>query len=178
VQIPFRFAWIFSSSTFAVGNQFQHHLQIKYFTTMKTTKKTKPTNEVSIETTIKMKQMEKQIAKQELIIAQAEQLMRKLLFEWLPEETQQHVLRYMKYYYPEGRQEMYYAMLRYVIEGKKSRFKNGAAQWHFRLFCEEVDEAQYTPEMHEHWIFLWRKIGVFTSPSAEEPAVRPFDQEW
>ena len=70
---------------------------------MKTTKKTKPTNEVSIETTIKMKQMEKQIAKQELIIAQAEQLMRKLLFEWLPEETQQHVLRYMKYYYPEGR---------------------------------------------------------------------------
>ena len=47
---------------------------------MKTTKKTKPTNEVSIETTIKMKQMEKQIAKQELIIAQAEQLMRKLLF--------------------------------------------------------------------------------------------------
>ena len=145
---------------------------------MKTTKKTKPTNEVSIETTIKMKQMEKQIAKQELIIVQAEQLRRKLMFEWLPEETQQHVLRYMKYYYPEGRQEMYYAMLRYVIEGKKSRFKNGAAQWHFRLFCEEVDEAQYTPEMHEHWIFLWRKIGVFTSPSAEEPAVRPFDQEW
>ena len=130
---------------------------------MKTTKKTKPTNEVSIETTIKMKQMEKQIAKQELIIAQAEQLMRKLLFEWLPEETQQHVLRYMKYYYPEGRQEMYYAMLRYVIEGKKSRFKNGAAQWHFRLFCELIDDDRYSVPAHALLKRLWEKIGLLKS---------------
>ena len=96
-----------------------------------------------------------------------EQLMQRLLFEWLTQEAQQKVRRFVKYYHTEARLEMYYAMLRYVMFGKRTRFVKEVANWHFRLFCEQVDSDQYTPRMHEHWIFLWRKIGVFTAPTSD-----------
>ena len=96
-----------------------------------------------------------------------EQLMQRLLFEWLTKEAQQKVRRFVKYYHTEARLEMYYGMLRYVMFGRRTRFVKAVANWHFRLFCEQVDSDQYTPTMHEHWIFLWRKIGAFTAVDDE-----------
>ena len=66
-----------------------------------------------------------------------EQLMQRLLFEWLTQEAQQKVRRFVKYYYTEARLEMYYAMLRYVMFGKRTRFVKAVANWHFRRWNGE-----------------------------------------
>ena len=93
-------------------------------------------------------------------VMNCEQLMQRLLFEWLTKEEKSKVRLYVKYYHPEGRIEMYYAMLLYLMTGQKSKFENGAAQWHFRLFCDLIDEVGYSNKAHLHLMMLWEKIGL------------------
>ena len=93
-------------------------------------------------------------------VMNSEKLMQQLLFEWLTKEEKSKVRLYVKYYHPEGRIEMYYAMLQYLMTGKKAKFKNGAAQWHFRLFCDLIDEVGYSSKAHLHLMMLWNKIGL------------------
>ena len=95
-----------------------------------------------------------------IVIVSCEQLMQRLLFEWLTKEAKSKVRLYVKYYHPESRIEMYYAMLQYLMTGKKAKFKNGAAQWHFRLFCDLIDEVGYSDKAHQHLKMLWEKIGL------------------
>ena len=90
----------------------------------------------------------------------SEKLMESLLFEWLTKEEKSKVRLYVKYYRHEDRMKMYYAMLLYLMTGKKSKFENGAAQWHFRMFCDLIDEVGYSNKAHLHLKMLWEKIGL------------------
>ena len=110
------------------------------------------------------------------VVKACEQLMQRLLANWLTKEELSKVRLYVKYYHPEGRIEMYYAMLQYLMTGKKAYFKNGAAQWHFGLFCEMVDKVGYSYKAHQHLMKLWNKIGLF-EPVPEEEAAEETDTE-
>lgn len=90
----------------------------------------------------------------------SEKLMESLLFEWLTKEEKSKVRLYVKYYRHDNRLKMYYAMLLYLMTGQKEKFKNGAAQWHFRLFCDLIDEVGYSDKAHQHLKLLWNKIGL------------------
>ena len=90
----------------------------------------------------------------------SEKLMESLLFEWLTKEEKSKVRLYVKYYRHDDRMKMYYAMLLYLMTGQKSKFKNGAAQWHFRMFCDLIDEVGYSNKAHLHLKKLWEKIGL------------------
>ena len=90
----------------------------------------------------------------------SEKLMQSLLFEWLTKEEKSKVRLYVKYYRHEDRLKMYYAMLLYLMTGKRSKFENGAAQWHFGMFCDLIDEVGYSNKAHLHLMTLWEKIGL------------------
>lgn len=90
----------------------------------------------------------------------SEKLMESLLFEWLTKEEKSKVRLYVKYYRHNDRMKMYYAMLLYLMTGEKTKFKNGAAQWHFGMFCDLIDEVGYSNNAHQHLKRLWEKIGL------------------
>ncbi len=90
----------------------------------------------------------------------AENILRVLLEKWISKETRKKVALIIRFYHRNERLEMYYAMLQYVMTGRKTRFDKAVMQWHFRLFAEMVDEDRYTVPSNTLLKRLWRKVGL------------------
>ena len=99
------------------------------------------------------------------LLNKQEQLAKGLLFRWLAKDSHQKVEQYIKYYRPEQRMEMINAMQTYVLTGKRTRFRKEVQNWHFRLFCELIDDDRYTVPAHALLKRLWEKIGLLKSIS-------------
>ena len=102
------------------------------------------------------KELKRLLKKQEL-------LAKGLLFRWLMEDTHRKVEQCIKYYRPEQRMEMINAMQTYVLTGKRTRFRKEVQNWHFRLFCELIDDDRYTVPAHALLKRLWEKIALLKS---------------
>lgn len=92
--------------------------------------------------------------------SQAELLLKKLLWQWLDEHSRKKVEHIVRFYHADMRIYLYYAMLEYVMSGTKMRFEKPVQQWHFRLFCEMVDECRFTVPSHSLLTRLWTKVGL------------------
>lgn len=116
----------------------------------------------------------------------AENIIRKHLYKWLSTGSQHKVENFLRFYHQEDRLELLDAMMAYAVTGKKRRLERAVAQWHFRLFCEMLDDDRYTVPSHTLLVRLWKKVGLFQSVTLEragegpgkEEIIRPFDQEW
>ena len=106
-------------------------------------------------------------------VEQAERMMRQLLFWWLTPRSRQRVQQFVKYYHPQGRLELYYAMMRYIMTGQRTKFGNGCAQWHFHLFCDDADNDRYSANVHTRLMNLWKEIGAITPIDCQQAATKP-----
>ena len=52
------------------------------------------------------------------------------------------------------------AMMTYAVTGKKAKLEKPVAQWHFRLFCEMLDDDRCTVPSHTLLVRLWKKVGL------------------
>ena len=127
-----------------------------------------------------LRDTQKALAYQQELVRKAEMMLRTMLWPNLSKQTQAWILNFMRFYHPEARLELYYAMLDYVISGKLKRFSKPVAGWHFRLFCKKVDADQNDGEVHRHMMVQMKRLGFFEPMPKEEqePDFRPFDQEW
>ena len=90
----------------------------------------------------------------------SEDILRVLLEKWIAKDTRKKVALIMKFYHRNERLEMYYAMLQYVMTGRKTRFDRAVMQWHFRLFADQADEDRYTVPSNTLLKRLWKKVGL------------------
>ena len=95
--------------------------------------------------------------------SQDELLLKTLLWKWLDKDARQKVQLITRFYHTDMRIYLYYAMLDYVMTGQKVRFKKEVQQWHFRLFCEMIDECHFTVPSHTWLERLWIKVGLLKS---------------
>lgn len=119
------------------------------------------------------KQLEKTRSKLELannentwmkqLLTKQEALAKRLLFKWLAKDSQQKVENILKHYRTEQRLEMISAMQVYVLAGKRTRFDREVQNWHFRLFCDMIEDDCYTDSVHALLKRLWTKIGLITT---------------
>ena len=105
-------------------------------------------------------ELQEKIKKMEHDDAQPEMLMKSLLWMWLDKNSRKKVEHIVRFYRADTRIYFYYAMLDYVMTGHKMRFEKPVQQWHFRLFCEMVDESRFTVPSHSWLIRLWEKVGL------------------
>ena len=90
----------------------------------------------------------------------AECLMEKMLFKWLSKESQAKVRNILRFYFPEAKLQMMFAMHEYVLTGHKAHFNREVAAWHFRIFCDNVGDDLQTESAHKWLMILWKKIGL------------------
>ena len=114
-------------------------------------------------------------------------IIKKQLFRWLSKRSQHKVEHMLRFYHQEDQIDLLDAMMTYAVTGKTAKLERPVAQWHFRLFCEMLDDDRCTVPSHTLLIRLWKKVGLLQSISQEEKAgdeahkvetIRPFDQEW
>ena len=109
-----------------------------------------------------LSELQEKYDKIEHMDGQAEMLMKSLLWKWLDKDSHKRVEHFMRFHHADVRIHFYYAMLDYVMTGHKMRFEKPVQQWHFRLFCEMVDESRFTVPSHSWLIRLWEKVGLLT----------------
>ena len=119
--------------------------------------KSNQTEAEMLENVVRENQAMKRLLKKQELLAKG------LLFRWLTEDTHRKVNQYIKYYRPEQRMEMINAMQTYVLTGKRTRFRRAVQNWHFRLFCELIDDDRYSVPAHALLKRLWEKIGLLKS---------------
>ncbi|MBO4673535.1 MAG: hypothetical protein J5616_04225 [Bacteroidaceae bacterium] len=115
-------------------------------------------------------ELQEKIKKMEHDDAQPEMLMKSLLWKWLDKDSRKKVEHIVRFYRADVRICFYYAMLDYVMTGHKMRFEKPVQQWHFRLFCDMVDDNHFTVPSHSWLIRLWEKVGLLRK--IEEPLAR------
>lgn len=86
-------------------------------------------------------------------------MMMKLLGLWLTEESRNRVASMMAYYHPLDRAAMAYALVVYVMTGKKMILKNGAANQHYKIICKLLKEDMATLMFAGHMKYMIRRYG-------------------
>ena len=115
-----------------------------------------------------MKQTKKQLAEElnnECVVAKrvadkAVNIIKKQLFKWLSNTSQQKVRHFLRFHHQEAQLDLLNAMMTYAVTGKKTKLERPVAQWHFRLFCEMLDEDRCTVPSHSLLVRLWEKVGL------------------
>ena len=70
----------------------------------------------------------------------ASKMMMKLLELWLTQESREHIEKVLGFYHPLDRAAMAYALVVYVMTGKKMEFKSVVAQQHYKIICQMLKE--------------------------------------
>ncbi len=95
-------------------------------------------------------------------------ILKKQLFKWLSKRSQHKVENILGFYHREEQMDLLDAMMSYAMTGKKAKLDKPVAQWHFRLFCEMIDEDRVTVPSHTLLKRLWVKIGLLKRMGGEE----------
>ena len=95
-------------------------------------------------------------------------IIKKQLFKLLSKRSQHKVELFISFYHQEDQMNLLDAMMSYVMTGKKTKFDRAVAQWHFRLFCEMVDDDRVTVPSHELLKRLWIKVGLLQRIEVDE----------
>lgn len=83
----------------------------------------------------------------------------KLLELWLTEESRKRVEKMLDFYHPLDRAAMAYALVVYMMTGTKMRFKNGAANQHFRLTIQMLKADMPELTFAGHMKYMINKYG-------------------
>ena len=86
-------------------------------------------------------------------------MMVKLLELWMTEESREYIGKILQFYHPLDRAAMAYALLVYVMTGKKMTFKSAVATQHYKMACQML--IQDMPELMfaGHMKYMMRKYG-------------------
>ena len=135
----------------------------------------------------RLERLDNEFQKAKSVADESVKMIKKQLFRWLSKRSQHKVEHILHFYHQEDQIDLLDAMMTYAVTGKKAKLEKPVAQWHFRLFCEMLDDDRCTVPSHTLLIRLWKKVGLLQSISQEEKAgdeahkveaIRPFDQEW
>ena len=95
-------------------------------------------------------------------------ILKKQLFKWLSKRSQHKVENILGFYHREEQMDLLDAMMSYAMTGKKAKLDKPVAQWHFRLFCEMIDDDRVTVPSHTLLKRLWVKIGLLKRMGEDE----------
>lgn len=95
-------------------------------------------------------------------------ILKKQLFKWLSKRSQHKVENILSFYHQEEQMDLLDAMMTYAMTGNKAKLDKPVAQWHFRLFCEMMDEDRVTVPSHTLLMRLWVKIGLLKPLNIED----------
>ena len=95
-------------------------------------------------------------------------ILKKQLFKWLSKRSQHKVENILGFYHREEQMDLLDAMMSYAMTGKKAKLDKPVAQWHFRLFCEMIDDDRVTVPSHTLLMRLWVKIGLLKRMGEDE----------
>ena len=86
-------------------------------------------------------------------------MMMKLLEIWLTQESRDRVRQLMEYYHPLDRAAMAYALLIYLMTGRKMTLKNKAANLHYKTICRMAQEDMPELFFSGHLKYMMRRYG-------------------
>ena len=86
-------------------------------------------------------------------------MMMKLLEIWLTQESRDRVRQLMEYYHPLDRAAMAYALLIYLITGRKMTLKNKAAHQHYKTIRRMAQEDMPELFFAGHLKYMMRRYG-------------------
>ena len=89
----------------------------------------------------------------------ATKMMMKLLELWLTEESRERIEKVLGFYHPLDRAAMAYALVVYVMTGKKMEFKSTVAQQHYKTICKMLKEDMPQLMFAGHMKYMLRRYG-------------------
>lgn len=89
----------------------------------------------------------------------ASKMMMKLLELWLTEEDRERVEKMLGFYHPTDRAAMAYALVVYVMTGRKMIFKSVVANQHYKIFCQMLKDDMPTLMFAGHMKYMIRRYG-------------------
>ena len=89
----------------------------------------------------------------------ATRMMVKIMELWLTLESRARVERIMEWYHPLDRAAMAYALVVYVMTGRRMKFCNGAANQHYRMICQMLKDDMPTLMFAGHMKYMIRRYG-------------------
>ena len=90
----------------------------------------------------------------------ATKMMVKLLELWITPESREEVEKVLEYYHPLDRAAMAYALVVYVLTGKKLHFKSAMATQHYKRFCKMLKEDMPQLMFANHMKYMVRRYGA------------------
>ena len=90
----------------------------------------------------------------------ASKMMMKLLELWLTEESREHIEKVLGFYHPLDRAAMAYALVVYVMTGKKMEFKSVVAQQHYKIICQMLKEDMPQLMFAGHMKYMIYRYGL------------------
>ena len=89
----------------------------------------------------------------------ATQMMVKLLYLWLTEQSRKKVAKMLKCYHPLDRAAMAYALLVYMMTGRQMTFRSAMAQHHFMTISKVLKEDMPELMFADHMKYMMSKYG-------------------
>lgn len=86
-------------------------------------------------------------------------MMVKLLELWLTEESRNRLRKMLQFYHPVDRAAMAYALVVYVMTGKKMTFKSVVAQQNYNVMCDVMKKDMPELTFINHMKYMVRKYG-------------------
>ena len=86
-------------------------------------------------------------------------MMQNLLGIWLTQESRERVHKLLEYYHPLDRAAMAYALVLYLMTGRKMTLKNGAANQHYKTICKMLKEDMPELMFAGHMKYMLRRYG-------------------
>ncbi len=89
----------------------------------------------------------------------ATKMMMKLLELWLTQDSREQVEKMLEYYHPLDRAAMAYALVAYVMTGKKMTFKSAVANQHYKIICKMLKDDMHELMFASHMKYMMRRYG-------------------
>ena len=86
-------------------------------------------------------------------------MMVKLLELWLTEESRMRLRKMLQFYHPVDRAAMAYALVLYMMTGKKMTFKSAVAQQNYNVMCGVMKKDMPELTFIGHIKYMVRKYG-------------------
>jgi hypothetical protein len=82
-----------------------------------------------------------------------------ILEMWLTEENREQLENILKWYHPLDRSAMVYALIVYVMTGRRMELKNKIALQHYKMFIEAIKDDMPELSFANHMKYMMRKYG-------------------
>ena len=86
-------------------------------------------------------------------------MMVKLLELWLTEDSRKRLRKMLQFYHPVDRAAMAYALVLYVMTGRKMTFKSVVAQQNYNVMCDVMKKEMPELTFINHMKYMVRKYG-------------------